>query len=104
MKESCWFYLWFLIYKFVNIAQKPIFAQVSGIFLAMIVKVEFTDCQKVKTLVNDVHANLHIYCGHLEMSLVKNSGGCSAHFLVNEFLKLTNFTVSRVAVNRPCTA
>ena len=65
-----------------------------GIFLA-IVKLGFTACQKVRTMVNDFHENLHIYCGHLELSLVKNSGGCSAPFLVNEFLKLTNFTVSR---------
>jgi len=60
--------------------------------------------QKVKIIVNEVHENLHIYCGHLELSLVKNSGGCSAPFLRNHFLKLTNFTVSRVAVFRPCTA
>ena len=48
----------------------------------------------------EIRENLHLYSGHLEPSLVKISGWCSAPFRGNNFLKLTNITVSWIAVNR----
>jgi len=30
-----------------------------------------------KNVFKEIHENLHIHCGHLELSLVKNSGLCS---------------------------
>ena len=55
----------------------------KDIFLAIMSNWGLRLAQKVKTIVNDFHENLHIYCGHLDLSLVKNSGGCSAPFHVN---------------------